>query len=201
MQNSFWLLWDWRAILMSWNTWVLSSTHSSWWPDCQMLKPQHHHPNLTPEGQNGAREGLRELWCHGCSWIQLKAEFRKACRIQSIRGHRRPVWNQIYGQVLQNGNLQSTFGKAVQGSSGSPWSCKVFSWISGLCLALTASTEGFLQEQQEALQKEWVNFALYLCMNKDIFLQKNQQTSKPQENTRCEVIPPFLHFFLRPIHP
>lgn len=180
MGNSFWLLRDWRDILMSWNTWVLSSTHSGWWPDCQMLKPQQHHLNLTPEGQNGAHEGLRELCYHGCSWIQLKAQFRKACRIQSIHGHTRAVWNQIHGQVLQNGNLQSTFGKTVQGSSGSPWSCRAFSWISGLCLALMAGPEGFLQELQEALQKEWVTSALYLCMNKDIFFTKKKKNNKPK---------------------
>lgn len=74
------------------------------------------HPNLTTEGQNGARGGLRGLWHHSCSWVQLKAQFRTVCRIQSIHGHRRPVCSQIYGQGLQNGNLQSTFGKNYAGN-------------------------------------------------------------------------------------
>lgn len=45
-------------------------------------------------------------------------------------------------------------------------------------LALMASPEGFLQELQEALQKEWVTSALYLCMNKGIFFTKKKTTNQ-----------------------
>lgn len=84
-------------------------------------------------------------------------------------------------------------------------------WISGLCLALMAGPEGFLQEQQRVLQKEQVTFSSYLCIKKKrLFYKKptNQQatakyqiwshpsflTSLPDTNTSI-VYPPLLSLF------